>query len=849
MYGPEVEAREQQNEVDPMQHQDLTSLSNVDFQHLDWDGTQRNYLSSMNHVTAQGNELLLNKTALPTLQYDTRERTKLAPRVLNRITFSKDSFVPAPQDEIVMEQVKVCNPPTGVSGRCNNIPPADLFELSEFDAIEPHFFDLSLSPILDEGENAIIPQAESDSNAIITTEVIGCPEITNEVNNTISSSNYNVQVALETDIVKETTPPPHSLQNLHSVFHGESEIITHDKETGNTSELVINSAIDKVTTVLLPNTTLHTDTHKSLIDEHNHKFLNAAGENSKSRIENTELPLRKHYDVLNTATDTNFHLEALNARQEEKTPTTEHVDPCTSTHPVIIESVNKLNTLTDVIHEHKDDVSVSKLDTATDDINERDARGEISTKLNSKAQEAWNMSVDIFDTTTDDTLQNEIKECIGKDKLSAKGKDMTPKWKESEAMNESVDIFNSSGDTIPQSKFTGGIKEKIIHHKISDKFVKISHKTSAKLDRFKDSEEHAQTPKKPTFRAPYKVVSESPIIGYPPNRRNVTSTPKEAQQKKILRFASGYSSDSSDNNDGMKNSTYCKPKSLTTKADSRTGETSLDLIKRKLEFKPKFISKLSSFKFSVDHKKKNQAGDQSCHKKNSVETTRQIKPKFNMKESLNLSVASTVKSNICEATNFVKPWNHTKARAEFKNRFTDKTDGKSDVIQEITMPITHSKAPASTSNSGGTCYKTANKYNKKLDKFRFDIDQPFDPMLSVMETSETANSHVTKQSVTAKSSAKRKKENQVHTTARKKKKGQMADSHTPGQDDNSKKARKKKPSSCKKNKSESFPIEKNKSTKRHQDSSDSNSEKNRSSKTQAVVDECSQSTVNLSQVS
>lgn len=921
MYGPD--AREQ-NEADPDPLQwDLSSISNMDFEYLDWDGVERNDSASMNHATAQDRENLAEKTILPSLQNKMNERTRLAPRVLNRVSFCEDGCVPTPRDEVV-ERVKFYNPPITVPV-VHNAPPADLIGPSEFSAIEPHLFDLSLSPILElspHEENTSILQAQSNSNTNISTEVTSCLETTNEISNRISSndqkSNHTVQVAVDTGTIKPETLCPHSLQNQQNVFLGEGEIVTHNKETEDTSDLIINFAKDKVTSVPSPSGIVYTDSHRSLTDDRD-RLLNTFGENSKFLVENTEIHLRDCYgmnqgiDMLSTATDSIFHLGAADSGQKGK-PSTDItcLDPDLSVDPATRENVNKLKATADVILDDKGksaeirgpktNLEAKKaLNKAVDIFDnsmgvmllnkdkECASKDELCTKGKDMGMKfkVWNESVDIFDTSTDVMLLKEAKDCTNKGKLCTRGKDMSLKYKVPQVMNESVDFFNTSCDTTPQPKSRDGRKEEKVCDEMSD-ILETSHKIATKPQIFRDSEEHArtqeriQTPKKPTFRAPYKAISESPIIGYPLNRRNITSTPKEAQQKKVLRFGSGYSSDSSDTNDGMAHNSYFKGKNLTEKADTRVREPSLalcrNLVKNKHEFKPKFMSGLSSFKFSVDHMKETQKGEQSClREKNSTKNAKQLslKPEFDIQKSLDHSASSTAK-----ATAIMNPWNHTKTEDKYENSFTEKTDelenGKSDITQEINTSAVHSKEPANTVDSGGTCYKTVDKHTRKLSEFRLDQDKQVDPVVSEdtsgtkegcslhkaweadKETSEKANIHVTKHTGAAKSLSKRKNENQAHTTAMIKKKMRVTESHIHCQAGySSKKAKKRKSKSFRKTTSESQPMSKNKDTRKclvedfvicRDDNCKNDREKNRSVQEHAVATECSESTVNLSQV-
>uniref|UniRef100_A0A0P4WGC6 DNA-directed DNA polymerase family A palm domain-containing protein n=1 Tax=Scylla olivacea TaxID=85551 RepID=A0A0P4WGC6_SCYOL len=845
----------EQNDADHDVQQDPSSFPNMDSQ--DWGGVERNYLVSRNHTSPQEREVFVNKTGLSSLQSNMCKSSKmLAPRVLNKVIFSQNSCVQNPHNEVIAKSVKFCSPSTAALV-VSDTHPADLIDHNELDAVDPHLFDLSLSPILDlppyEGENTISLQAQLNNNATVLTEVTSCPETANESENIIpfsdQESNARAEVALNISITKEITSDPHYLQNQQNLYPGEGEIITHEEID---QKDLVDLEKNKVTFVSSSNATLYTDNQRSPTEEQNYRLLNAAvGENSKSLEENTELgglcSMNENMSMPNILTAIISHVKAIDAKQEEELPAAnKHTDSDVKAHPLTMESVNKLNGDTNGIIEHESESS------------------EKSANTNLEVQKAWNESVDIFDKNTDVTLQNKTQECKNKEKLCAEMKDMALKSKDVEAINESAIIFYTTCDATQYTEFTGEEQKNITHNKVSDK-SEISHNTDTRSQIIRSLEhiraqDRFMTPKKPTFRAPYKIVSESPITGYPLDRRNITSTPKETQQKKILRYSSGYSSDTSD---GIRNTSDFKSKHFTTNGDTSPGEQypalCLNLVDKKPEFKPKFISKLSSFKFSVDYmKKKQNDGQLYLKEKKSFEATKHLssKSKITIQESLNLSESSTVKPDICKTTGFI----HSKVKLKSDSSFTKITDelesSKSDVIQEINVCATTSKKAANMADSGDAYHNTADKYARKLDKFRFNKDQSVSPAVSgdipvtkkscsfqiSLEASEKVNSHVK-----VKGLAKRKKENQEHVTVRKRNKN-ITESHSPcWPNDDSKKTRKRKSSSYSKNLSESLLAKKSKDAKECLSSCKNESE-GKSDKNYSVLKDCSQGSANLPQM-
>ncbi|MPC10359.1 hypothetical protein E2C01_002993 [Portunus trituberculatus] len=820
VFGSEVNAGERRGADHDLQ-QDLSSFLNMDSG--DWGEVERNYLVSKNHTTLQDREMFLNRNGMPSLQSNMCKSTKmLAPRVLNRITFSQNSCVQNSHNEVAAKSVKFCGSSV-VTSVVSDVHPDNMIAYSELDGVDPHLFDLSLSPILDippcEGENTISPTAQLNNNATILTEVTSCPQTANESKNIIPFSDQEnsvaAEVVLETNIMKEIIADPQILQNQQNLHLGEGEINVHREEMGGEKDLV-DLEENKITFVA-PNVTLYSDNQRSYINEHNYKLLNGAvGKNSKLLEKNTELDhfsVNENMNMPSILTASISHVKDIDAEQVDELPTTvKHTDSDASAHPLILESMNKFNADTDGIMEHKSEHSKK------------------NTNMNLELQKACNESVDIvLYKNTDVTVHNKTQECNIKEKLCTEIKDTTLESEDVQTINENAVIFNTSCDATHYSEFIGEEQENIIHNKVSDK-SEILHKTRCARSQIIRNLEHTTiqdrfiTPKKPTFRAPYKVVSESPIIGYPLDRRNITSTPKETQKKRILRFGSGYSSDSSDTSDGTRDMSDYKIKHFTTNGDMRPEQypaVGLNLVEKKSEFKPQFISKLRC-KFSVDNMKRKWNDRQLCLKeKNPTEATN---PRMTLQESLNPSELSTVNPDMCNTTGFM----HSKTKNRYECSFTKTRD-------EL----------------------ESNKYARKLDKFRYNKDQSVSPAVSgdiprtkkgcSFQTSKEADGKVSSH-VKEKGLAKRKKENQEHVTVRKRNKS-ISESCSPSQTkDDSKKTRKRKPNSFSKNSSESQQAKKNKDAEGCLNNCKNKSKKSKSDKN-SVLKDSSQGLVDLPQVS
>ncbi|XP_050716052.1 uncharacterized protein LOC126998427 isoform X2 [Eriocheir sinensis] len=840
MFGPQMNGREH-SEADPNSlQQDFASLLNVDFEHQNWDEIDQNVLTIENSATAIDNKRLpISKTSQPNLQKSLKR--KLAPRIVNKVSFLEDNFEPTPQDELMIQQMELCDPHDIILGE-SHAPPTDLLAPDDFTVIEPHLFDLSLSPIMDptpkEAENTNVSHDRSGQCIDFPSGVTGSLQTSNIVDNRVlldhQNSNFRIQDAAGSGIDKPIITNQCSLQNQQHAYHKEAKTGTcSEKEVqpiiqGETRKdlrrLEVNIVKDNVTSFPLSDAT---NTHANSFNDKDGRSL----QNSNFIVEHLEENINNH--------DMNHHVSMFSAankviNQQENVTTGKEgkIDRCSDEDHVVRQG--RKNTSHDVFLQQEDKVPEMR-----------------SLKINLEAQEDCNESVDMFNITTD-TLQTEPRDPI---RFEESQKDVGPQLEDPQALNQSVDIFSTPKYNISLSKAIRGRKEDKTRDKSSKELQLSSSRTFTEPSLLRSLEKRDETLDKghalktPHFKAPYKVVSGSPFIGYPSDRKNVTSTPKEAQQKKVRRFGSGYSSDSSETKETMKDNNDPKSpkrsayKHFTLRADAGVERTCSDsgqnsLPKRKLEFKPKFMSRLSSFKFSVSPSKKAKTDIPLCSKSKN-------KPNINAQDSLNFPARSIAKSNGSKGDTSVNLQNPILAEPESGKSFLKKRQEISDIMEHINKSL--SKQPDSAVGDDTCKKKSIGKPSGELDETPCNKDpsEPFALKKICSESNKKA-----KLSTEVKGSAKkRKKEDKEHKETAKKKKTKSTENHYKEKNCKLKGVGKKTLDSkvaSKEKSTKSFPSE---DVESHiKDSSNTGAKQSsRSVQKSAVCTECSQDTLTSSQ--
>lgn len=830
------------SKVDPNPlQQDFVSLLNVDFEHQNCDGIDQNVLTIENSATVTDNKRLpISKTSKPSFQKSLKR--KLAPRIVNNVSFSENNFEPTPEEELMIQQMELCDPHDIILGE-SHAPPTDLLAPHDFTVIEPHLFDLSLSPIMDptpkKAENTHVSHDRLGQCIDFPSGVTGSLQTSNTVDSKVlldhQNTNFRIQDAAGSGIDKPIITNQCSLQNQQHAYHKEAETGTcSEKEVqpiiqGETRidwrRLEVNIIKDNVTSFPLSDAT---NTHANSFNDKDSRSLqnsNLIVEHLEENINNQDM--NHHASMFSAASN------VINQQENGTTGKEGKSDRCSDEDHVVQQG--RKNTSHDVSLQQEDKVPEMR-----------------SLKINLEAQEDCNESADMFNITTD-TLQTGPRDPI---RFEESQKDVGPQLEDRQALNQSVDIFSTPKYNISLSKAVRGRKEDKTRDKSSKELQPSSSRTFTEpsllrgLEKRDETLDKGHTLKTPHFKAPYKVVSGSPFIGYPSDRKNVTSTPKEAQQKKVRRFGSGYSSDSSDTMETMKDNNDPKSfkgftyKHFTLRADSgvertcsASGQNSLP--KRKLEFKPKFMSRLSSFKFSVSPSKQAKTDIPSCSKSKN-------KPNVNDQDSSDFPARSIAKSNGSKGDTSVNLQNLILAERESGKSFLKKRQEVSDIMEHINK--SHSKQPDSAVGDETCKKKSIGKPSGEFDETpgNKDSSEPF----ALKKICSESNKKVKLPMVVKGSAKKRKKEDKEHKGTAKKKKTKFTDNHNKEKNSKLKSVIKKtlnskvvsKPKSTK-----SFPSE---DVKSHiKDSSNTGAKQSsRSVQNSAVCTECSQDTLTSSQV-
>lgn len=836
MFEPQLNGREHSEGNPHTPTQEPASVLSVDFEHQDWD--EIDVTTGRNSATADNSKLLMNNSSKPNLKKSLKR--KLAPRIVNTVSFCDDTFEPTPQDDLIMQQMKLYDPHDIIQGE-SNAPPTDLLAIEDFTIIEPHLFDLSLSPILDptpkEPENTSVSHDQSGQCTDFPSGVTESLQTSTIKDNGVllehQNTNLRIQDAAVSGIDKPIIIDHCSLQNQQYAYHKtktgtctekEVQAIFQGERGKDLKNLEVSITRDNVTFFTVSDAT---NTHAHIF---NNKDIRS--QNSNLIVEHLEENFNKH--------DKNHHESMFHAansviNQQENVTTGKEGKTTRCSDEDHVVQLGIKNVSHDVFPQQKEEVAEMR-----------------SFKVNLKPEMASNESVDTYSITTD-TLQTEPMVSI---RFEESQKDCGSQLEDPQALNHSVDIFTTPRYNISLSKAVGGRKEDKTHDKSSKELQPSSSRTFIEPSLLRGVEKHDETLdrghtlKTPHFKTPYKVVSGSPFIGYPSDRRNVTSTPKETQQKKVRRFGSGYSSDSSDTKETMKSNKDPKsPKGSASKHFTSTDNAAVErmcstsgqnsLPKRKLEFKSKFMSRLSSFKFSVSPSKKTKNDILSCCKSKN-------KPTINGQDSLNFPAGSIAKSNSSKANTFVDIQNLIPAEPESVKSLLKKR-------HEVSVIKEHNKKSFSKQPDGAVCDDTFKK--KSIWKPSGELDEtPGNKDLSELfalrkissETNEKANL-----SVVVKGSAKKRgKEDKVHKDKTKKKKTKSTENHYKEKNSNLKSVKKKTLASkiaSETKSTKSFPSD---NAESHIKVSSNTGAKKSSKSVQksSVHTECSQNTLTSSQV-
>lgn len=852
MFRPQINAREH-SEVDayPLQ-EEFASFFNTSFELQDWDELDQNELSHGNPAIATDNiGLPINKTSKANLQKSVERR--LAPRGVNKVSFSEDNLEPAPQDELTVQQMESCNPPSNIL-RESHAPTVDPLASDDLTLIEPHLFDLSLSPIIDptpmEAENTTDSHDQLQQCTDISIAITECPKTSSiPINRNLpDQNNLTMQDISSRDIDKSLTTNQYSLPhqqhtNCEEAKTGtysekEVQLIIQDKTGKDLKGLEVNIAKGNVSSFHLSEAT---NTHANSFQ----------GEDSQS-LQNPNL-IVEHFEENIANHDKNHHVGMSGAAnnviiQQKNMGTGKEVKPIRCSDEDQFAQQARKNTSNDDFLQQEAKVN---------EIRSQDFRTNVES--NFKPQEDCNESVDIFNVTAD-TLQTEARNTV---RFEERLKDVGPQFESPQALDETVDIFSTPKYNISLSNAIHGRKEDKANDNSPKEFQPSSSRTFTKpsvprvLEKDNKILNKGHILKKTHFKAPYKAVSGSPFIGYPPDRKNVTSTPKEAEEKKVRRLGSGYSSDSSDMNDTVRGNNDPKSpkgsayKHFTAKTGAKLGRTCSalgqdSLVKRKLEFKPKFMSKLSSFKFSVLPSKKAKIDIPSYNISN-------ITPNMKVQDSPNISVQSTPKSNGSVEYTSVNLRNPTQAAAELGKGLFKGRQEVSETMEDTNE--SQSEMPDRAIVVSACNKKHIEKHAGKLDKVQRnrDLSEP----LALKKTCLESNKKTKFSGVVKASAKKRKKEDKTHKEIAKKKKTKSNENNISSNDDMNKKEKTNKVKCVRKktlknkagNKAKNTKGCPNKDTESHaEDSSNTGAKQSKNVQKSVVSTETSQDTSFISQV-
>ncbi|XP_042223268.1 uncharacterized protein LOC121867423 [Homarus americanus] len=220
------------------------------------------------------------------------------------------------------------------------------------------------------------------------------------------------------------------------------------------------------------------------------------------------------------------------------------------------------------------------------------------------------------------------------------------------------DTSGTNKNARPQPKFASNtnstnwqVKERETHEELfvvklgATKVSELETSTSKPSLFVKDNSKHKQEnifplqSRKSTFKVPFKRVSESPIVGYPVNKKHITSTPKDMYQSKLKGFGKSGERHSSSSSAGAFN-IKGKEKGLHTHHQPCAGQETQPLSKlqhpwteardagfdeasvskKQFALKSKFLKKLKDFKIPTRNPQFSQSVNSHClHNNNNNE--------------------------------------------------------------------------------------------------------------------------------------------------------------------------------------------------------------------------------------